>query len=62
MGNGGASSKTSDILGWIDDIGTRKNITPPMEDAQLFLALAAIHTTTENLSYVLMDLLNHPGA
>jgi cytochrome P450 len=62
MAKGGASSRTSDMLGWIDDIAAKKNITVEMEDAQLFLAFAAIHTTTENLTYVLLELLDHPEA
>ncbi|KAJ9643313.1 hypothetical protein H2204_002209 [Knufia peltigerae] len=53
--------KVSDMLGWLEEIASRKNTTVPVADAQLFLAFAAIHTTTENLTYVLLDIVDCPG-
>jgi cytochrome P450 len=60
--NGGKSGKTSSVIGWIQDVARDKQTTVPMEDAQLFLAVAAIHTTTECLTYVMADLMSHPDA
>ena len=49
------------MLGWLEEVALRKNPTIPVADAQLFLAFAAIHTTTEMLSYVLLDIIDTPG-
>lgn len=56
----GGASETADMVGWIDDVARSKSYAVRMEDAQLFLAIAAIHTTTEALSYLMLDLLDHP--
>jgi cytochrome P450 len=60
--NGGVSARTADMIGWLLDMATAKKTTVRMEDAQLFLSVAATHTTTETLSYVMLDLLSHPTA
>ncbi|KAF2188053.1 cytochrome P450 [Zopfia rhizophila CBS 207.26] len=60
--HGGVSSKTADMVGWIQDVARGKDMNVKLEDAQLLLAVAAIHTTTEALSYIMTDLLDHPEA
>jgi len=57
---GGTSDRISDMIGWIDEVARGKKVTVNMEDAQLFLVVAAIHTTTETLSFAMSDILDHP--
>lgn len=49
------------LLHWMMDNATEKeNSLQEMSDRQCILTLASIHTTTQGLSNLLMDLCNHP--
>ncbi|QIX02158.1 hypothetical protein AMS68_007675 [Peltaster fructicola] len=52
--------KTADTIGWMHEICQRKGTKTDLVAAQLSLSLAAIHTTTESLLYLLMDICKHP--
>lgn len=55
---GGARSKVADTIGWMDEAAKGKKYD--IATAQLGLALAAIHTTTELVSSIIGDLCANP--
>lgn len=59
---GKTSAKMSDMVGWMEDIIKEKNADVDLIDGQLFIAFAAVETTSTTLAYLILDLLDHPEA
>jgi cytochrome P450 len=59
---GKTSAKMSDMVGWMEDIIEEKKANVDLIDGQLFIAFAAVETTSTTLAYLILDLLDHPEA
>ncbi|KAH3903937.1 hypothetical protein HBI56_051090 [Parastagonospora nodorum] len=59
---GKTSAKMSDMVGWMEDIIEEKGANVDLIDGQLFIAFAAVETTSTTLAYLILDLLDHPEA
>lgn len=57
--SGEITEKTADMMSWIDDKARAKGIKIDFASLQLNFAVAALHTTTETLSFLMLDILEH---